>query len=256
VDLLKQLMEAAGGEPPAPIRPQSPTVTDIQGLSGNDLLHGLFSKADELTELVKEWKTAAARIQERVPGFALAKDLLARASAAGLPVALEQKAAFEAVVSGRQLLLEPDPVAPVRSALSAALREALNATHAAHESRLAEECALLINQPAWSKLSELERLRLLEQTGAVSRPAPSVGTDAELLDSLNRCDLAGWRTQTDAISARCNAALDIAIRAATPTAKRVKLPSATIHDEAELEAWLAKVKAAVFETLKDGPATV
>jgi hypothetical protein len=97
---------------------------------------------------------------------------------------------------------------------------------------------------------------LLEQTGAISRAAPAVGTDAELLDSLNRCDLAGWRTQTDAISARCNAALDIAIRAATPTAKRVKLPSATIHDEAELEAWLAKAKAAVVETLKEGPATV
>ena len=256
VVLLKNLMEDAGGEPPAPVRPQSPIVTDIQGLSGNDLLHSLFSHADALIPLVKEWKTAAKRIQDRLPGFTLAKDLLARATAAALPVASEQKAAFEAVVSDRQLLLDPDPVAPIRSNLSAALREALNAAHALHESRLSGETKELHSQAVWSKLAEAESLRLLEQTGAVSRPAPAVGTDAELLDSLNRCDLAGWRTQTDAISARCNAALDIAIRAATPTAKRVKLPSATIHDEAELEAWLAKAKAAVVETLKEGPATI
>jgi hypothetical protein len=256
LDLLKQLMDNAGGEPPAPVRPQSPFVTDLQGLSGNDLLHGLFSKADDLTALLKAWKTAAKCIQERSPGFALAKDLLARATAAGLPVASEQKTAFEAVVSGRQLLLEPDPVAPIRSALSAALREALNAAHTAHESRLAQECAELLNQAAWSKLSETERVGLLEQTGAVSRPAPPVASDAELLDSLNRCDMAGWRTQTDALSARCNAALDLAIRAATPTAKRVKLPGATIHNEAELDAWLAKAKATVLETLKEGPAAL
>jgi hypothetical protein len=152
--------------------------------------------------------------------------------------------------------MEPDPVAPIRAALASALRESLNAAHAAHESRLAQECSELQSQAAWSKLSESERLRLLEQTGAISRPAPTVGTDAELLDSLNRCDLAGWRTQTDALSTRCSAALDAAICTATPTAKRVKLPGATIHNEAELEAWLARAKAAVVETLMDGPATV
>ena len=254
--LLKSLMEEAGGETPAPLRPQSPIVTDIQGLSGNDLLHGLYSNADALLPLLKEWKVAAKRIQDRLPGFKLTQDLLARASAAALPVATEQKAAFEAVVSGRQLLLEPDPVAPIRQALSAALREALNAAHALHESRLNGETKELDTQVVWAKLAEPERLRLLEQTGAVSRPAPLVGTDVELLESLNRCDLAGWRTQTDAISARCSAALDMAIRAATPTAKRVKLPSATIHNEADLEAWLAQAKAAVVETLKEGPATV
>ena len=256
LDLLKQLMEAAGGEPPAPARPQSPILTDLRGLSGNDLLHGLFSHADELTLLVKEWKDAAKRIQDRLPGFSLAQELLTRATDTALPVASEQRAAFDAVVSGRQLLVDPDPVTPIRAALASALREALNAAYASHESRLAEECAQLLNQTAWSGLPEPERLRLLEQTGAVSRSAPGVGTDAELLASLNRCDLTGWRTQTDAISARCSAALDAAIRAATPTAKRVKLPGATIHNEAELEAWLAKAKAAVVETLKDGPATV
>jgi hypothetical protein len=256
VDLLKQLMEAAGGEPPAPVRPQSALVTDLRGLSGNDLLHCLFSNAEDLTALVKEWREAAKRIQDRLPGFTLAKNLWMRASDAALPAASEQKAAFDAVLSGRQLLMDPDPVAPIRAALASALRESLNAVHAAHEIRLAQECSELQSQPAWSKLPESERLCLLEQTGAVSRPAPAVGTDTELLDSLNRCDLEGWRTQTDAISARCNAALDVAIRAATPTAKRVKLPSATIHDEAELEVWLARAKAAVVETLKDGPATV
>jgi hypothetical protein len=256
LDLLKQLAEAAGGEPPAPVRPQNALVTDLRGLSGNDLLHSLFSNAEDLTALVKEWRESAKRIQERLPGFTLAKNLWMRASDAALSAASEQKAAFDAVLSGRQLLMEPDPVAPIRAALASALRGSLNAAHAAHESRLAQECSELQSQAAWAKLPESERLRLLEQTGAISRAAPAVGTDAELLDSLNRCDLAGWRTQTDAISARCNAALDIAIRAATPTAKRVKLPSATIHDEAELEAWLAKAKAAVVETLKEGPATV
>jgi hypothetical protein len=74
--------------------------------------------------------------------------------------------------------------------------------------------------------------------------------------SLQKCGLAGWQTQADAVPTRCQLALGVAIKEAMPKAKAVWLPSATITNAIELDAWLAKARTALEETLKDGPAIV
>ena len=40
---------------------------------------------------------------------------------------------------------------------------------------------------------------------------------------------------------------------AEPKARRITLSAATIHDQAELDAWLDKSKTAIAAALKDGP---
>jgi superfamily II RNA helicase len=51
-------------------------------------------------------------------------------------------------------------------------------------------------------------------------------------------------------------ALEEAIRQLEPKAVRVMLPSATIKNEGELEAWVDEVKSAIKAKLKDGPVII
>jgi hypothetical protein len=256
VALLHELAQSAGGDPPAPEKPHSSLVIDLAGMSGDDLLHRIYSEADVLTELITQWKDLTKRIGERKDDFILCDRLLHFATKAHIPDATSQAEALDAIRKSRLLLDEPNPIDPVRHTLAQALRKSLHDAHAQHEDRLASETGLLATHPVWSALSDEAATNLLKSAGAVSQPAPLTGTDAELLISLQHRDLAGWQTLTDAIPARCQQALNIAITDAMPKAKRVQLPSATISNTAELDAWLAETRAAIETTLKEGPAIV
>lgn len=54
ITFLRQLAQAAGGEPPAPAPPQAPSIVALEGLTGNDLLFGLHEGADALTKHVAD----------------------------------------------------------------------------------------------------------------------------------------------------------------------------------------------------------
>jgi hypothetical protein len=154
------------------------------------------------------------------------------------------------------LLDEPNPLDPVRKGLAEALRKSLHDAHELHSQTLQKEVDHLDSQSVWGALSPEKAAGLLKAAGADSHVKPLMGTDAELLVSLQHRDLSGWQTQTDAIPTRCNQALAVAIKEAEPKARTVRLPSATIKSADELDAWLAKVRSAVEETLKEGPAIV
>jgi hypothetical protein len=87
----------------------------------------------------------------------------------------------------------------------------------------------------------------------VQRSAPSTASDEQLLSALQSCSLANWQSQTDALVAQFDKALAAAIIEAEPKARRVTLTAATIHNQAELDAWLNKSKAAIEAALVDGP---
>jgi predicted metal-dependent hydrolase len=74
--------------------------------------------------------------------------------------------------------------------------------------------------------------------------------------TLQSSSLANWQSQTDALAAQFDKALAAAIIEAEPKARRVTLAAATIHDQAELDAWLNKSKTAIEAALKDGPVIV
>lgn len=109
------------------------------------------------------------------------------------------------------------------------------------------------SQPAWHKLSEEKRKSLLSNAGALQRTAPTTGSDEQVLAALQSSSLATWQAQTDALPAQFDKALSAAIVEAEPKARRVTLSAATIHDQAELDAWLDKSKTAIEAALKDGP---
>ncbi len=251
VGLLKQQAQAAGGEAPAPVAPNPPILTELNGLAGNDLLYKLHDRADDLTQSLTDWQSVAEKIDDRRPNYALAGQLLVYARDLPGMDALTQT--LEAIRANRSLLDDPDPTATLLQAVGTALRGALAQAQANHAEILAAELARLDAHPVWAALRETDRASLLREAGAVAATLPAAATDSELLESLKRRDLRGWKDLADALPTRCDQALAAAIKAAEPKAWRLSLPAATIHDEDELEDWLDRARARIQAALGQGP---
>lgn len=253
---LKELAALAGGDAPAPLPPAPPLLKEMAGQSGNDLLFAIFGSADDLGAYIATWKDLQQRLATRLPDYRLTQELLEHAQRAGLPGMEEQAKALKAVADQRDLLAEPDPVASIRKALGAALRTALQQAHAHHDKVLKDAVKAMEQEPVWQKLEPAERHGFLNAAGALMRPAPVMGTDAELAAALRLCDLATWRTHADALNTRCQQALEAAIIAAQPKARKVDLPKRTIKNEKELDTWLAEARETLSNAIKDGPAII
>jgi len=159
VGFLKQLAQCAGGDAPAPAAPQVPAITALDGLTGNDLLFGLFEKADDLTQHITDWKATADRIGQRLPGFALAERLLEQAT--GIEGMDAQASTLAAIRTNRSLLDDPDPTLSVLKAVGTALRTALTDAHGHYGAVLAAEQAKLDAHPAWQALAPSKQSALL-----------------------------------------------------------------------------------------------
>jgi hypothetical protein len=251
VGFLKQLAQGAGGDAPAPAAPQVPTITALEGLTGNDLLFGLFEKADDLTQQIANWKATSEKIAQRLLAFDLAERLLQQA--AGMDGMDTQASTLAAIRGNRSLLDDPDPTTNVLKAVGTALRSALTAAHAHHVQTMAAEQAKLDAHAAWRALSPGKQEALLQSAGIYSQAMPNAGTDNELLTALQTRDLAGWQTLADALPTRFDQALAAAIKESEPKARRISLPGATIHDIEELDDWLDRVRGEVEEALAAGP---
>jgi hypothetical protein len=166
------------------------------------------------------------------------------------------QADLAAIRDQRSILDDPNPAATVLKAAAATLRSTLKVAHESHEKRLAEEIAKLEVHPAWTALPAEKRSSLLAFNHVVSRPEPALETEAAIRDALASCSLATWRSHTDAIASRCQAALAAAIKEAEPKAKHVSLPGATIKTKEDLEIWIGQVRQKIEDALNDGPAIV
>ena len=77
-----------------------------------------------------------------------------------------------------------------------------------------------------------------------------------MLGSLDRMPLDRWATLRDALPQRFQNALVEATQLLQPKAVAVALPRATLTSEAELDAWLARVREEVLKRLPEGPVII
>ncbi len=101
--------------------------------------------------------------------------------------------------------------------------------------------------------SDEQRQSILDQHGLTTVPSIKVGTEAEVIASLEGMSLEMWQARCDALPQRFQKAQRDAAKMIEPKVVYITLPSATIHNDGELEAWLAKVKQELQQRLKDGP---
>ncbi|OIP95934.1 MAG: hypothetical protein AUK55_06020 [Syntrophobacteraceae bacterium CG2_30_61_12] len=247
----KAIAAQAGGDAPAPMAPAAPELTALESYSGNELLMALHDQRETILAKIKTWQVTGQEIAKRLPAFGLAEKLVAQA--AGLPEHAEWSATLISIRANRSLLDDPDPVSHVLKAVANALRTGLTRAHKIHTDMFTAQTARIGSHAAWEKLPEEKRQALLSSAGAVQRIAPATGSDEQLLSALQSCSLANWQSRTDALAAQFDKALAAAIIEAEPKARRVKLAAATIHNQAELDAWLDKSKTAIAAALQDGP---
>jgi hypothetical protein len=116
--------------------------------------------------------------------------------------------------------------------------------------------ATLSAADAWSKLSTHQRQSLVEDCGLAPIAPIRVGTEGEILQTLEARPLAEWQTLCDALPQRFAKALTAASKLLEPKAVWVQLPKATLKTEQEVEAWLDAARKAIVNQLKDGPVIV
>jgi hypothetical protein len=251
VDYAKAIASKAGGDAPAPMAPAAPEIAALESLSGNELLMELLDQRETLLTKIKTWKLAGEEIAKRLPAFGLAENLVAQAI--GLAEQSEWSATLISIRANRSLLDDPDPVSHVLKAAANALRAALARVHKVQTDNFAAQTARIASHTAWRTLAEEKRQSLLSIAGAVQRTAPATGSDEQLLSTLQSSSIANWQSRTDAFTTQFDKALAAAIIEAEPKARRVSLASATIHNQAELDAWLNQSRTAIEAALKDGP---
>jgi hypothetical protein len=252
IQALREAARAAGGDPPAPAAPSLIGIEALAAKMGNEQFVALADQADNLARELKSWKATAQSVQNRLADW----EKLSRLAAAGadLAAAAQARSTMKAVTQQRGLLQDPDPVAPLLKDVAKALRDALVARKKEFDQVHSDETARLSADATWQKLSDEQRAQLRAEHRLDEKPTLAVGTDEEVLKSAEATSLGGWTTRTHALPGRFAAAREAAARLLEPKAIRVSLPGATVHDEAELDAWLADVRQRVAEQLKKGPA--
>ena len=135
--------------------------------------------------------------------------------------------AVAAIRDGRQLLDEPDPVAPLLTELVTALRaeviqRAQQLTDAQHAA-----VAGLEAWPEWDKLDSADRDAIVAETKLVPAPSPDVSTESKLLESLDAVPLSAWTDRITLVDSRRDRARQRAAKKLEPTSIEVKPPAAT-----------------------------
>ncbi len=247
LQMLRRMQEfaaEAGGEPPVSAKPDTETIDAHQALQGNALLAGIYESRDELRAFQAECKRRKNLIAERLPKWTLLLRLLDQAGDQSVARAVNVQ--VDAIRSERTLLAEPDPVTPLLAQLTDELRRAIRLAKMKVDRAREQEVGSLSQTPEWSALPDDVWEDILYEQGLGPFPEPDVSTDDALLRALTQRPLGVWDSEAAAMPTRLQKAREVAARKLDPEAIRVVTPSATLKNEAEVDAYLATLRADIM----------
>ena len=116
--------------------------------------------------------------------------------------------------------------------------------------------ALLKKSNIWGKLTADQQSSVLGSNG-ISDIAPiKVGTENELVRTLDLTPLSSWSDKSAALPGRFSAALAQAGKFLEPKLQQVRLTSETLKTADEVKQWLSEKERELLEKLKAGPVIV
>ncbi|GHO73963.1 hypothetical protein KSD_17340 [Ktedonobacter sp. SOSP1-85] len=251
--LLKHLMElaaSAGGEAPRPEPPTTDAIKQLQALSGNALFVAVYNGRADLLNSSKTWTQASAEITRRWPQWLMLQRLLAHASS--LPVAAEVEPQINAIKSSRALLHNPDPVSPLLQKVTTALRTAVQDARQRLIEAQERELRSLETFQEWQSLAEAERQRLLQKHELGSVPTLKIGTDEELLATLDTTSIATWAYKIDAPKGRVQRVREETAKLHIPEAQHITVTHATLKSVDEADAYLAALRTEIMMHISAG----
>lgn len=251
---LADLANRAGGEPPLPARPSITHIENLRGLGGTEQLVEILKVHDTLAQQAKEWGKLADLVAKRKPAWDVLQKLLKHA--VGFPETDEYCKQVEAVQSERRLLDASDPIPDIRKAVADTLRAAVKMAHESYEKSYTEQINFLEGSNSWKKLKPDQRKNILAQEGIDSIPSLAIGSEAELIGSLDNTSLSSWKTKTDALSQQFARAAMAAAKLLEPEIQRIHLISGTLKTEQEVRSWLETTEKDLLAKLKKGPVMI
>lgn len=245
--IMRELAASAGGEPP---RPESPSTVDLEELAafaGNEQLVAVHAKRDELLQWSKDWRATATAIQGRIGRWQTLEGLLQQAG--GLAEADDVQAQADAILDGRLLLADPDPVPGLVDQLTQLLRDALIKARDAYQAEFDRGAERLAADANWEQLTPEQRHALRLKQHVTKVPDIKTGTTHEVLTSLRSMPLATWADRTAALPTRFDAILREAAELVLPDPVFVKVKGATVTNAGDLDAWIESVRQQVKDAL-------
>jgi hypothetical protein len=253
---LTELAQSAGGDAPLPVRPNTQSIDEVRLMQGNEQLLAIYNKRDELTANIDQWDATAKKIQERLPLWRSLQNLLKHANG------LEEAAAFAAqakqIEDQCHLIRDPDPITPLAHNLTQVLREALNKLKVDYESAWNAGFEKLEQDANWSKLEPEQKHNLLlpQNLTAATRPQIELGSQAEILQTLQQFTIAALADRVAALPSRFDQCLQEAAKLLEPKAHLVALPGATLKTSEDIDQWLSTVRTKLTTALEKGPIIV
>jgi len=253
---MRELADEAGGEAPKPTKPNTSWLDEIDLATGNEQLRAIFNRLEELAGNFEEWTSLAERINRRLPAWNQLTLLLDRATE--LQEAKVLCAQADTIEQQRQLLDEPDPVAPLIASATQLLRDQLRkldkeygATHDRGMKRLSED-------ENWKQLEPEQRHQLLSEQRLTNadRPEIEVQNAQQVLDSLNRYELSAFSDRVAAMSGRFAQVAARAAELCEPEIQFVELPQRTLKTNEDIDAWAEEAKSNLKAALANGPVAI
>ena len=254
VQVMTDLAANAGGSPPLPECPATGTLDGLRVMSGNELLDGLLKEHDELRKELAAWQELKELAEARLPAWAAVGQLLLHARTIEEATELQEQA--DAIRDERRLLEESDPVPAIHKKVVSLLRGAVKKGHSAAAATYADEIEALEANENWKKLKKADHEQLLAEAGLKEFAVPEMGTDEELLGSLDACSLPVWASKADALPEQFRKVALAAARLLEPRTQSVHLRSGTLSSAEEVKTWLTETEADLIAKLKKGPIVI
>jgi hypothetical protein len=247
LDRLSALAQSAGGPAPLPTPPDPDLLEQLRLSQGGRRIIGIAENETQLKTWFDEWSKLADKLLSRKARWERLEKLLRTAQV--LPQHDEIAIQVAAIRTNRLLLEDPDPTAVPIDRLVDGLRATIREARERLVDARAREVAMLEAMPEWSSLKDQEWKAILAANGLGPVPEIGVGDDAAILAELEQRPLSTWADRIAALPSRAGKAREEAVQRLKPRAERIALPVATLETEAEVDVYLAELRAVIMEKI-------
>ena len=229
-DILKHILERAneaGGEPPIPQPPDRTLVTNLQGFSGNQQFVEVADNLEELIKYYQDCSLTAEVIRERMPAWEQLEAFFRHARQLEEHVSL--KSQMDAVRTGRNILDNPNPLPPLLNQVTNALRKAVSEQHERLKAERDREVGELEAADNWAKIGQEDQKSILKSNELGPVPDLNIGSDLDLLNSLNDTALNEWNNRILAARTRGSQAREQIAKLLSPNAVTIRIPRTILN---------------------------
>ncbi len=239
---LANLAARSGGPAPLPEPPDTSHLDGLRVLAGNQQFRAVAEQAEQLREDISTWSAESDQRGQREAAWSKLARLLEHA--VGLDAASVVREQVDAIRTDRLLLSDPDPIAPLIDQLSAEIRDAVTSGNDALAAACAKERTGFEQSEGWAELSPEQQADVLGLAGLAVPEPPDVSSLDKLLAALDAHPLHSYQDRIDALPTKGAAGRKQIVEILDPEPEVVSIqpPGATLKTEAEVEAYLGRLK--------------